>query len=145
MLNQKWLMIGNEIVSRGVQSRVDQSKCLDVLLGNKDDGAKVGLYSRHGGLNQLWNITAKAKGRCDPTHGSVTNSCCTPSNPCQLDEGDCDSDADCGHTGYCIRDAASGLQRCLQRCDDGLDCRDQFLCSSTQNVDNRSVDVCVRE
>ena len=57
----------------------------------------------------------------------------------------CESDTDCGHTGYCIRDAASGLQRCLQRCDDGLDCRDQFLCSSSQNVDNRSVDVCVRE
>ena len=56
-LNQKWLLIGNEIVSKGVQSQADESQCLDVFYGSVDDGAVVGVYSRHGGLNQQWNVT----------------------------------------------------------------------------------------
>ena len=56
-LNQKWLMMGNQIVSKGVQSQSDQSRCLDVFYGSVDDGAIVGVYSRHGSPHQLWNIT----------------------------------------------------------------------------------------
>ena len=36
-----------------------------------------------------------AIGGCDPILGTVTNSCCTPNNPCHVGEGDCDSDDDC--------------------------------------------------
>ena len=50
-------MIENEIVSKGVQSQADQSQCLDVFYGSVDDGAIVGVYSRQGSPNQLWNIT----------------------------------------------------------------------------------------
>ena len=52
-LNQKWLMIGDQIVSKGVQSQSNQSQCLEVSSVN--NGATVGVTPRHGGLNQLWN------------------------------------------------------------------------------------------
>ena len=54
-LNQKWLMIGNEIVSFGVQDQADQSRCLDLFYGSVGYGIVVGVYWRHGGLNQLWD------------------------------------------------------------------------------------------
>ena len=57
MLNQKWLVVGNEIVSKGVQSQSDQSRCLDLFYGSAENGAVVGVYSRHGGLHQQWNMT----------------------------------------------------------------------------------------
>ena len=50
-------MMGNQIVSKGVQSQPDQSRCLDVFYGSVDNGAIVGVYSRHGSPNQLWNVT----------------------------------------------------------------------------------------
>ena len=56
MLNQKWFHFGNQIISKGIQTQADQSKCIDVFDSNVHNGANVGVFSRHGGLNQLWNI-----------------------------------------------------------------------------------------
>ena len=53
-LNQKWIREENEIISLGVQDQADQSRCLDLYGGSIVNGAVVGIYWRHGGLNQLW-------------------------------------------------------------------------------------------
>ena len=71
-LNQKWLLIENEIVSKGVQSQADQSRCFDVFYGSVDDGAIVGVYSRHRGLHQLWNITCIENCGGNQTNTSAT-------------------------------------------------------------------------
>ena len=53
-LNQKWMREENEIISLGVQDQADHSQCLDLYGGSVVNGAVVGIYWRHGGLNQLW-------------------------------------------------------------------------------------------
>ena len=50
------MIIENEIISKGVQAQNYYSQGLDVFYGSVNDGAVVGVYNRHGGLNQLWNL-----------------------------------------------------------------------------------------
>ena len=68
-------MIGNEIVSKGVQSQADESKCLDVFYGSLADGALVSVYSRHGGLNQQWNVTCIEN--CEGNQANTTSALTT--------------------------------------------------------------------
>ena len=37
-----------------IENRTQDTECLDVMGENSDDGAKVGMYQRHGGDNQRW-------------------------------------------------------------------------------------------
>ena len=68
-------MVGNEIVSKGVQSQADESQCLDVFYGSLANGALVSVYSRHGGLNQQWNITCIEN--CEGNQANTTSALTT--------------------------------------------------------------------
>ena len=98
-LNQRWLIIENEIVSKGIQDQNDQSRCLDVYYSSTDNGATVSVYSRHGGQNQMWELTCIEN--CD-----VKQPNCTSSRPCGLDEGHCESNE------QCTDDLVCGIDNC---------------------------------
>ena len=98
-LNQRWLIIEKEIVSKGIQDQNDQSKCLDVYYSSTDNGATVSVYSRHGGQNQMWELTCIEN--CD-----VKQPNCTSTSPCGLDEGHCESNE------QCTDDLVCGIDNC---------------------------------
>lgn len=71
-LNQKWSIVGNEIISMGVQFQSNQSRGLEVI--SVDSGSRVGVHSRHGGLNQLWRMII---GNCDVSQSNTTGTTTT--------------------------------------------------------------------
>ena len=79
--------MGTEIVSKGIKSHAHQNYCLDLM--DVGFGTKVGVYPRHGGLNQRWTVTTYSG--CDSPIWQGDNSCDDENNNanCNYDGGDC--------------------------------------------------------
>merc|ERR1719471_107068 len=75
--------------------------CQDCL----DEGAKI---------DMRFQLRAECQDEVHqlPCHASNFDAtkwdCCTPENPCGMDEGDCDTDADCKDELVCVQDAGAG-------------------------------------
>lgn len=56
--NQRWMLVGNELVSKGQESQENHTYCLEIFESGNSSWASVLVSKRNHGLNQMWILSS---------------------------------------------------------------------------------------